>query len=173
MKHLYYVRHGLSEMNMQGVWSGQVETPLTQKGREQATLAGKELQEAGIHIDYIIASPLSRAHDTAKLIAKEIGYPIQKIETNPLFIERHFGALEGQPWQPDLDIDGISDIESTDTIINRARLALDYLESLPYDNILVSAHGSIGRAIRHHIIAVLPYHQYELKLPNATVIQWL
>lgn len=173
MKHLYFVRHGLSEMNIQGVWSGQVETPLTQTGRNQATLAGKELQETGITIDYIIASPLSRAHDTAILIAKEIGYPIENIEINPLFLERHFGALEGQPWQPDLDIDGISDIESTDKILNRARLALDYLDSLHYDNILVAAHGSIGRAIRHHIITAIPYHQYEHKLPNAMIVQWL
>ena len=173
MKHLYFVRHGLSEMNTQRVWSGQVETPLTQEGRDQATLAGKELNDSGISIDYIIASPLSRAHDTAKLIALEIGYPIENIEINPLFLERHFGALEGQPWEPDLDLDGIVDIESTDSIINRARRALDYLESLPYDNVLVAAHGSIGRAIRHHIITAIPYHQYEHKLPNATIVQWL
>lgn len=173
MKHLYFVRHGLSEMNKQGVWSGQIETPLTAEGKAQAKLAGKELKETNIHIDYIIASPLSRAHDTAKIIAKEIGYPAKSIEINPLFVERNFGALEGQPWQPDLDLDGIADIESVDNILNRARLALDYLETLPHDNILVAAHGSIGRAIRHFIIEEIPYYQYEHKLPNATIIQWL
>lgn len=173
MKHLYYVRHGLSEMNKQGLWSGSLsDTPLTDEGREQAKNVGDELIANSITIDYIIASPLSRAHDTAKIIAKTIGYPVKNIETNPLFVERHFGQLEGKPWAPDLDLDGISEIETSDTLLHRAERALNYLESLPYDNILVVAHGSIGRAIRQHLFQDMPYSNYELRIPNASLIKW-
>lgn len=160
-------------MNVAGVWSGQIETPLTKQGRAQAKKAGQELKDQNVHIDYIISSPLARAHDTAIIIAKEIGYPKDKIETNPLFLERHFGALEGMAWQPDINLDGIADIETTDTILNRARMALTYLESLPYDTILVAAHGSIGRAIRHHIHEDIPFHDYTKRLDNAIVHRWL
>lgn len=172
MKRFYFVRHGLSEMNVAGVWSGQIETPLTKTGRAQAKKAGKQLRDDHTQIDYIISSPLSRAHETARIIAKEIDYPEDKIETNPLFLERHFGALEGQKWKPDLDLDGIADIETTDTILERARMALNYLESLPYDTILVAAHGSIGRAIRHHIQEDKPFHSQMHRLENAIVHRW-
>lgn len=172
MKKLYFIRHGLSEMNVQGVWSGQIETPLTQEGRAQARAAGKQLKDKGITIDYIVSSPLSRAHETAQIIAKQIDYPLEKIETNPLFLERSFGSLEGQPWNPDLNLDGIADIETTDTILKRARMALNYLESLDHETILLTAHSSIGRAIRHHLFEDQPYHAYMNKLENAVVHQW-
>ncbi len=64
MKHLYFCRHGLSVLNKEGKWAGSTETPLTVEGRTQAKLAGKAAQN--LKIDYIICSPLSRAHDTAK-----------------------------------------------------------------------------------------------------------
>ena len=170
MKQLYFVRHGLSEMNVSRQWSGSTDTPLTEEGRRQAKATG---QEAKAHkIDYIVCSPLSRAHETAKIIAKEIGYPVKDIHINNLFVERHFGELEGQTWDPDLDLDGIKDIETTDNILNRARLALNFLEELPYDSILVVSHGSFGRALRHHLFEDFPFTHPE-KLGNAKLHRWL
>ena len=61
-------------MNKQGVWSGTTDTPLTDEGRDQAKAAGRELQ--GKAIDCIVASPITRAHDTATIIAAEID-PLQ------------------------------------------------------------------------------------------------
>lgn len=173
MKHFYFIRHGLTEMNKAGLWSGTTETPLTKEGRAQATAAGKELARGKVHIDHIIASPLSRAHETARLVAKEIHYPEKDIELNSLFIERHFGALEGQPWSVDVDLDGVIDIETSDEILERAKLAITYLESLPHESILVVAHGSIGRAIRSHLIADHPYSAVHLKIENASIHKWI
>ncbi len=172
MKHFYFIRHGLTEMNKAELWSGTTETSLTKEGRAQATAAGKDLAAKNVHIDHIVASPLTRAHDTAKLVAKEIGYPEDKIELNSLFIERHFGALEGQPWHVDIDLDGVVDIETSHEILERARLAIEYLESLPYDSILVVAHGSIGRAIRSHLLADHPYSAMHLRIENASIHKW-
>jgi uncharacterized phosphatase len=173
MKKLYFVRHGLTEMNVAGVWSGHTETDLTPKGRKQAQEAGKRLKTKKLKIDYVVASPLMRARETAEIIAKEIGYPVKAIEINPLFIERHFGELEGQPYAPDLNLDGIANIESSDTLLHRARRALAYLESLKEENILVVAHGSIGRAIRHNITnGEISYHNRNLPLKNAEIHEW-
>jgi broad specificity phosphatase PhoE len=174
MKNLYFIRHGLSEMNKQGVWSGTSETPLSAEGRKQAKQAGK--QAKNLHIDYIVCSPLSRALDTAKIIAQEIGYPEDNIHINDLFIERHWGELEGQAWNPDLDLDGFSDVETRDSIVERARLAIEFLKTLDAHNILVVSHGSFGRAMRHHLIN----HPYtnrrgpnEPIIPNAEIVKWL
>lgn len=172
MKHLYFVRHGLTKMNQAELWSGSTETPLTHEGRKQATSAGKQLAKDKIKINHIIASPLSRAHETAKLIAAEIGYAQDAIELNSLLVERHFGVLEGQPWAIDMDLDGITDIETSHEILERAKLAIAHLESLPYDSILVVAHGSIGRAIRSHLLADHPYSAAGLRIDNASIHKW-
>lgn len=171
MKKLYFIRHGLSEMNIQGVRSGSTETPLAPEGREQAKSAGQKAKQLGI--DFIVSSPQSRALETARIIAKEIGYPVKEIHVNNLLVERHFGELEGQPWDPDLNLDGIVDIETVDTLLERAKLALDWLHTLKANNVLVVSHGSFGRALRHHLLAGQPFHDHANRLGNAEIVCWL
>lgn len=168
MKRLYFIRHGLSEMNLQGVFAGLTNTPLTDEGRTQAKAAGKKAK--ALSIDHIVCSPLDRAHETARIIAKEIGYPQNDIELNSLLIERDFGSLEGQPWSLDVNVDGFTDVETSGSLLSRARLALDFLESLEYDNILVVSHGALGRAIRHHVLSEFPF-SHPHRIPNAEIIQ--
>lgn len=170
MTHLYFVRHGLSQLNLEGKVAGHTDTPLTHKGKQQASAAGKKVIDVGI--EHIITSPLSRAYDTAKIIAEEIGYPVDKIEVNPLFIERNFGAMEQQPYTPDIDYDGIIDAERLDVFLARAEQAIKYLHSLPYNKILVVSHGATGRALRHHLVTDQPFH-YPQKLGNAELIEWI
>lgn len=170
MKKLYFVRHGLTEMNVAGVWSGTTETPLTSVGREQARQAGVSARK--LNIDTIACSPLGRAVETAELIAKEIGYPLDNIHKSSLLIERHFGVLEGQAWDPDLNLDGFADIESKDTLVNRARLALEWIQTLPGDTILVVSHGSLGRALKHAVDPSVPFEQVS-KLHNAEIVAFI
>lgn len=155
MKILYFMRHGLTEMNVAGKWSGSTETILTKEGREQAKRAGKAAKDLGI--DAIVCSTMVRAVETAEIVAKEIGYPLDKIHKSSLLIERHFGELEGQPYKPDLDMDGMADVESLDTLKNRARLALEWIETVPGNVILVVSHGSTGRMLRHVANPQIPF----------------
>ena len=168
MKRLYFVRHGQSEMNVSGHYAGSYNTPLTAEGRKQAHEAGKQAKNLGI--DYIVCSPLSRAHDTAKIIAKEIGYDERDIHLNSLFVERDFGRLEGTPWSPDIDLDGIADVESDETLLKRARMALDFLETLEADTVLVASHGAFGRALRHHAMIDFPF-SHPHRIENAEILQ--
>jgi len=172
MKKLYFVRHGQSELNAADLGAGHTETPLTTEGIKQAERAALKAKNLGI--DFIVSSPLSRAQDTAKIIAKEIGYPVKDIHINELLIERYFGTLEGQPrmHNENFDFDTVEGIEKTEDLLKRGRHALDYLESLPYDKVLVVAHGQIGRAIRHHILEDFPF-DYTHKLQNADLVQWI
>lgn len=157
-------------MNVAGIRSGHSETPLTPKGRKQAVAAGR-LAKA-LAIDAIVCSPMGRTLETAQIIAKELGYSAEKIHQSSLLIERDFGSLEGMPWDPDLDVDGIADVESVDTILNRAGLALNWLNSLPANNILVVSHGAFGRALRSLIIKDLPFNS-PAQIPNAEIVRWL
>jgi uncharacterized phosphatase len=168
MKRLYFIRHGLTEMNKLGLFSGITETPLTAEGRKQAKKAGQSAKDLGI--DLIVSSPLERALETAQIIAKEIGYTPAEIQTNKLLIERHFGEMEGKPWTPDFNIDGVADIETDDSLIARAKAALRWIESLPADNILVVGHGSFGRALRYHLAKHIDFKEY---IPNAEIVCWV
>lgn len=169
MKKIYFCRHGLSELNITGHIAGSIDTPLANEGRRQAQAAGQKAKDYGI--DLIVTSPLSRAKETAEIIAREIGYPVEQIHNSDLLVERHFGELEGKPWSPDLNLDGISDIETVDSLIERAHLALEWIESLPGQTVLVVSHGSFGRALRSVLIAEHPFENSE-KLPNAEIILW-
>lgn len=138
MKHLYFVRHGQSQANIDRTFAGQANTPLTALGKKQAQTAGEAAKKLGI--DHIISSPLSRAHDTARIIAKAIGYPEDKIELNNFLMERSYGSAAGLSW--DINIDGFTDIETMDSLADRARLALAHILTLPYPTILVVSHGT-------------------------------
>lgn len=169
MKKLYFIRHGLSEMNALGLFAGLSETALTKEGKHQARAAGRLAKDLGI--DLIVSSPMTRAIGTAEIIAAEINYPLNSIIQNKLFIERDFGALEGQPWSPDLNLDGISDLETDDTLLERARLGLQWLKNQPADNILLVSHGAYGRAMRSVIQA--KHFLEQDRLNNAEIQDWI
>lgn len=169
MKKIYFCRHGLSEMNVSGHLAGTTDTPLVREGRDQAKQAGVKAKYLGI--DLIVSSPLSRALETAQIVSKEIGYPVDQIHTNELLTERDFGEAEGHPWAPDLNLDGFSDIETVNSLIERAHLSLKWVNSLPGTTVLVVSHGSFGRALRS---ILLDDHEFDGfgQIPNSEIILW-
>jgi broad specificity phosphatase PhoE len=89
---LLLIRHGQSTANATGVWQGQMDFPLSDKGRWQARYVGKAL--AGEHFDGLYSSPLVRALETAEIIAREAHFPGDVVPVEGL-LERHGGLLEG------------------------------------------------------------------------------
>ena len=179
MKKLLYVRHGQTYLNEAKLISGQTETALTEKGKLQAKKSGALLKELPELVDLIICSPLTRAQDTATIIANELGYPAEKIEVNELFIERTFGKLEGTSRHDFLathtykDFDNVEGAETIEHLKERAKTALAYLKTCNEDTILVVGHGAFGRAIRR-VVDDLPHsHEYHAHLPigNADIIK--
>jgi len=73
MGYLYITRHGQTVWNVEGKVCGVTDAELTELGREQAAELIRELKMSkDINIDMVIASPLKRANDTAKIIADAI-----------------------------------------------------------------------------------------------------
>jgi broad specificity phosphatase PhoE len=181
MKKLFYVRHGETEMNAAGLLSGRIETPLTKKGIEQARQAGMELREKLPTVDLIICSPFERTYETAKLIAREIGYPTENIQKNDLFIERTFGVLEGTSAKDFLsvhayrDFDDVDGSETIKQLQQRATMAFNYLKKQKEDNILVVGHGAFARALKRVVVGLPHTHEYEIdtSIGNATIVELL
>jgi broad specificity phosphatase PhoE len=84
------VRHGQTERSAVGMYSGQLDVPLTATGREQAHRTAARLADAGV--DAVVTSPLIRARDTAQAIADAAGVPLTVDER---FIEIDYGPFEG------------------------------------------------------------------------------
>jgi broad specificity phosphatase PhoE len=152
MNRLFFIRHGLAQFNVDNLFAGQVDTLLTDEGREQAKAAATKLKNDHISIDVILSSPLSRALETAQIIAKEINYPASKIVETDDLLERSFGELEGT-FAPEFfnkhiykDIDDIPGAETIIALQNRAKKFFNKLEAVEANNILVVGHGAFGRA---------------------------
>lgn len=74
MTTLYFVRHGESESNLITQFAGSLDMPLTERGREQASLTAEHL--ARMPIGAVYSSDLSRAFETGRKIAEKRGIPI-------------------------------------------------------------------------------------------------
>lgn len=82
MPTVFLVRHGepgSPQIDAEG-WRGPARdwAPLTAKGIEQAKIVGRNLRDAGA--DRIVSSPLTRALQTASLIAAETHLPLAAVE---------------------------------------------------------------------------------------------
>jgi broad specificity phosphatase PhoE len=87
----YFLRHGQTDWNIQGLLMGQRDIALNEMGRHQAREAAKIL--AGHHIASLCHSPLIRARETAQIIASQCPcslYPMSQLS------ERFWGSLEGE-----------------------------------------------------------------------------
>lgn len=87
---LLLMRHGRTEASAGRVYSGISDVPLTEEGRAQAQRAAARLSEEGI--DMIRTSPLSRARDTAEVVAAATGAPLV---VDDRLLEIDYGPIEG------------------------------------------------------------------------------
>jgi probable phosphoglycerate mutase len=180
VKRLFFIRHGESEFNGANIWNGPTDTPLTPKGRKQAKRAGRQAREQGLVFDVILSSPLTRAYDTAKYVAAELGYPADKIIVKDQLVERDFGKMEGRrdlvaSTRYVLDesaIDPYDGVEKLADVQKRMDDFLAYLHTLPHDSILVVGHGAAGRALRRAIRRE-PLSKRGKSLGNAELVRFL
>jgi broad specificity phosphatase PhoE len=85
---LYLVRHAQTASSAVDSFNGQRELPLTEHGREQASLLGLRL--AGVDWGAVYRSPLGRTAETAKLVAPE-----HEAQVLTGLVEINYGGWEG------------------------------------------------------------------------------
>jgi len=148
MTQIYLVRHGETDWNLQKRIQGSTDIPLNDTGRAQAAATGRLL--ASREWDAIITSPLSRAAETAGIIAEAVGLPTPEVLDT--IVERHYGEAEG------LDHDEIEAMfpdnaevpgrETREAVAARVIPAIVQLaERHPGQSIIVVSHGGVIRAV--------------------------
>ena len=100
---VYIIRHGKTDWNKECRFQGAKDIPLNEEGRQAARKLGERLKD--IHFDDIFSSPLSRAYETACIVA---GAALQSAVPelvegqgpikNTLLTEISFGEMEGIPF---------------------------------------------------------------------------
>lgn len=143
----WFLRHGQTDWNAKDLSQGNIDIPLNATGIAQAHEAAAKLVGRGIAS--IVASPLSRAQDTAKIISAALGLDVSLI---PDLHEVSFGVQEGQEmgdWFHSW-IDGEFTPEGGESFeqlgVRAVRAANQALRSPA--PVLIVAHGALFRALR-------------------------
>ena len=87
------VRHGETDWNIAGILQGWIDVPINEKGRGQAHELSEAFAASGFTCIY--TSPLSRALETAQIIARDLGLAPPVCHEG--LKERHFGSVQGVP----------------------------------------------------------------------------
>ena len=182
---LALVRHGESQWNLENRFTGWVDVPLTEKGREEARRAGEKLRH--LRFDKAYTSVLQRAIETLEIILKAIDQEALPVERDQALNERHYGNLQGlnkaetaekygkaqvHIWRRSYDVAPPGGESLKDT----AARTLPYFETriLPDlragKNVLVSAHGNSLRSIVMHLDKLTKEQVIELNLATGVPI---
>lgn len=151
-KIIYFVRHGESILNEQGIRQGR-EGGLSQKGRMQAQQTAEALAHEKIKFDVIVSSPYERTVETAGIIAERLKMKVEYLELlaerkNPSeIVGKHKDSPEVRAITDRIDNtfheDGLrySDEENFTDLKERARNLLYHIAHRPEDKILMVTHG--------------------------------
>ncbi|HYC55301.1 MAG TPA: histidine phosphatase family protein [Candidatus Binatia bacterium] len=91
--YLFFLRHGETEWNRQRRIMGDMDIPLSARGREQCQ--GMAALLDGFGIARIRSSPLLRARQTAEVMAQALGLPVEYDEG---LVEVRFGEWQGKTY---------------------------------------------------------------------------
>ncbi|MFC5820134.1 phosphoglyceromutase [Nonomuraea harbinensis] len=96
MATLVLLRHGESDWNAKGLFTGWVDVSLSAKGEDEARRGGKLLTDAGLYPDVVHTSLLNRAIQTAQFALGEADLLWLPVKRSWRLNERHYGALQGK-----------------------------------------------------------------------------
>lgn len=141
----YIVRHGETLFNTKGLKQGWCDSPLTEKGIDQAKQVKEKLKD--IDFEYAYSSTSERAMDTLDIITE--GRTIEKKALKGLK-EINFGTMEGEP-EKEVHKDGMHDndalvkfgAELTADARDRVMNALSKISKDHDGNVLVVSHGGV------------------------------
>lgn len=187
MAYLVLVRHGQSEWNALGLWTGQEDVALTEQGRAEARAAAEHLKELTLHKGY--ASGLTRAQQTLEEIRSALQHTTLETTHHEALNERHYGDYQAKnKW----DIkDSIGEEEFTKLrrswdhpVPNGETLKDVHARVLPYyeetvlndlkegKNVIVAAHGNSLRALMKHLEEVDDESVHELEIGTGEVVMY-
>lgn len=182
---LVLIRHGQSQWNLENRFTGWVDIPLTDAGRDEARRGASGIRH--LAFDRAFTSKLRRAQETLHIVLKAAGQPDVPVDVDEALNERHYGDLQGlnkaetaqqfgteqvRLWRRSYDIAPPGGESLKDT----AARTLPYFKTtiLPLvqagRTILVSAHGNSLRSIVMDLERLSPEQATKLELATGAPI---
>lgn len=181
--HLYVVRHGETDYNVQQRYAGSSDVPLNQNGLRQAETLAQKLCD--VNFEVIVSSPLTRARKTAEIISA--CHPSIPLEVIKNFAERGVGVFEGLTKEEakekypelfnrqctrQLD-DAPTGGETIRQFENRIISGLDELKTRYADKtVLLVCHGFVSRMINKQIKELSYDEMHNFTLNNCEVAEY-
>ena len=159
------IRHGETNWNKEGRFQGQIDIPLNEKGKEQASKASQYLEE--IKFTKAFSSSMKRPYETAKIILKNNNIQIEKIES---LVEINHGLWEGKleeeieqiwpemlrDWHEKPESVTMPEGESIKQVSDRAISAWNHIcnSQQEKDTTLLVAHDAVNKTLLCHILGL-------------------
>lgn len=172
---VYFVRHGQSEANANGTYSGWAHVPLTEKGIADAAKAGEILK--GVRFDKVYSSDLLRARQTCETALPGTVYEtkelLREISTGILTGTRHTDAREkyGEAHRYCVENRDYSRYGGESHQMHCARVDqfMKMLEENAVDgNVAIFCHDGTCKAILRYVMGI-DFHPYRVTNHNGSV----
>ncbi len=179
---LLLIRHGQSVANIENRLQGQVDSPLSDRGREQAHALARRLEREEWEITTLYSSDLSRAAETAEILADRLGLPVVY---DARLREYDYGQWSGLTWDeigavlrqtgavssPDAGWPSIPGEEGQESFHRRLIAALDDIRAGHRDGEVVGivAHGGSLGVLLSHLLGIPPRRFPPFILENASL----
>lgn len=168
---LYAIRHGLTDLNIQGVYNGLIDEDINDIGIKQA----EESRELVSNIDYgvVYSSPMLRARHTCEIVnTREV-----LVKYDERLRERTLGKLDGKVLEDEgfgkdlfFDYNYQSDDETFESLPMLFKRVHNFLDEVIKENkdknVLIVAHGGILRAIHFYFDELPKYGNLSCYVPK-------
>jgi len=174
-------RHGETDWNRDGRYQGQEDIPLSDTGVKQALRLGERLRD--VRIDRAVASPLSRAYDTARLALGDARADMLEVDRG--LMEIAHGSWEGKlaseirevdperlaAWRDTPDKVQMPGGESLKQVLERAWPAsAGACEGLgPEQTLLVVSHDAVNRVLLCRVLGLPLFRLWTFRQAPATL----
>ena len=178
----YIIRHGETDYNRDGRYQGQSDVPLNDDGRRQSQALASRM--AGVALDQIYASPLGRAHETARAMAAG-----RQISLDDRLLEVNVGQVVGMStakiagaypefaaaYRRDPDRTPFPGGESASDVQVRSLEAIGEIhQRFPHGRVALITHGGVIKTIVMHVLGMPLSDRNRIVLNNCsiTIVEW-
>ncbi len=176
---LLLVRHGETDWNRDGKFQGQIDVPLNDNGRAQASQAAEFLKD--VHLDFAFSSSMLRPKETAEIILQH--HPNIELQLDRDLWEISHGLWEGkfeseiesdfpglwQQWKNSPATVQMPEGENLQQVWGRAIAAWQRIIRSVSGTGIVVAHDAINKAILCNLFGLTPEHFWNFKQGNGAV----
>jgi alpha-ribazole phosphatase/probable phosphoglycerate mutase len=146
--YLFVVRHGETKANEKGIEAGPLDYPLAKKGVKEASFIAKTL--AGIKFKGVYSSPVFRAVQTAKILARPHKLKVKTLEElTEAKIKPEFVGKKGRHHMlenPD------AYTETNSELLARTAKAIDIIKKEASGHVIVVSHGDVITALLEDVV---------------------